>query len=198
MCGVCMENLTTCYLYVILKVEWSNTFPSKKFSDFFLYEEAMGISFTKYKKKRYVIGLLFAEMSFEISKYRVFYWKIAVYFNLSKQVEKLCFNDVYCYLATNKTFQLKILYLKFVEFYTLKKFEPQNIVRIEQIFPQKAFICLPQKFCSKNISDFYYIMRIRVLPLQNKKEIDMSSSCFFRIELKPSENIAKFIHTWYT
>ena len=48
--------------------------------------------------------LLFAELSCEILKYRVFYCKMALYFNLSKQVQKLCFNDRYCYLATEKPF----------------------------------------------------------------------------------------------
>ena len=52
------------------------------------------------KKKRYVIELLFSELSPEITNYRVFYKKIAIHFNLSKQVQKLSFNDLYCCLTT--------------------------------------------------------------------------------------------------
>ena len=52
------------------------------------------------KKKKYVIELLFSELSSEITNYQVFYRKIAIYFNLSKQVQKLSFNDLYCCLTT--------------------------------------------------------------------------------------------------
>ena len=38
-------------------------------------------------------------------------------------------------------------------------------------------------------------MRIRVCPLQNKKEKGMSSPTFFRVEVKPPENMAEFTHT---
>ena len=48
----------------------------------------------------YVIELLFSELSSEITNYRVFYRKIAIDFNLSKQVQKLSFNDLYCCLTT--------------------------------------------------------------------------------------------------
>ena len=41
------------------------------------------------KKKKYVIELLFSELGSEITNYRVLYQKTAIYFNLSKQVQKL-------------------------------------------------------------------------------------------------------------
>ena len=46
------------------------------------------------KKKRYAIKLRFSELSSEITNYRVFYRRIAIYFNISKQVQKLSFNDL--------------------------------------------------------------------------------------------------------
>ena len=131
------------------------------------------------KKKRYVIELLSSELSFEIRNYRVFYRKIAIYFNLSKQVQKLSFNDLYCCLTTKKTFQLKIICLKFVKFYTFRNLSLKISRESNKNLDKKLLCCCPQTFCSKNFSDFFYIMRIRVFPLQNKKKIGMLSTyCF--------------------
>ena len=52
------------------------------------------------KKKKDVIKLPFSELNSEITNYRVFYRKIASYFNLSKEVQKLSFNYLYCCLTT--------------------------------------------------------------------------------------------------
>ena len=61
-----------------VKVECSNIFCSKNFSNFFYM---MGIRVcTLHNKKRYAIGLLFSELSSEITNYRVFYRKIAIFF----------------------------------------------------------------------------------------------------------------------
>ena len=67
-------------------------------------------------------------------------------------MQNLCFNDLYCYLATKKTFQLKIICLKFVEFYTLNNFEPQNIMRIEQNFKKKYLFVTQKNTEDKSIS----------------------------------------------
>ena len=96
------------------------------------------------------------------------YRKMTIYFNLSKQVQKLSLNDLYCCLTTKK-FQLKIICCKFVKCYTFKHFEPQNIVRIEKNFKKTLFV--PTKKIVPTISlIFFYIMTMRVFPLQNKKK----------------------------
>ena len=85
-----------------------------------------------------------------------------------------------------------IAYIKFVELYTLKNFEPQNITRIEQKI-NKKYLFVKKKICSKNFSDFY-IMRVRVFHLQNKKEKGMSSTYFFQNWAKTIRKYGK-IHT---
>ena len=60
--------------------------------------------------------------------------QIAIHSNLSMSVQNLSFNGLYCYLVIlteKKTFQVKILSLKFVKFYILKNFKPQSIAGIE-------------------------------------------------------------------
>ena len=56
---------------------------------------------------------------------------MAIYSNLSKQVQKLSLMIYMLLLNNTKTFQLRILCLKFCKFYVLLNFEPQNVVRFE-------------------------------------------------------------------
>ena len=74
--------------------------------------------------------------------------------NLSKQVRKLSFNDLHCHLITQKTFQLKILCLKFVIFYF--NFEPQHIARIKLKFQQKITYLSIKKFVARISQMFLY------------------------------------------
>ena len=137
------------------------------------------------QKKRYVIELLFPELSSEITNYRVFYRTTAIYFiNLSKQVQKLSFNDIYCCPTTKKTFQLKIICLKFVKFHTFRNLSLKISRETSKYLDEKLLFCSPKKFCSK----------IQVFPLQNKKKIGMPSTYFFQNWAKTIKNYGK-IHT---
>ena len=129
-----------------------------------------------HKKKK---ELLFSELSSEIKNYRVFNRKIAIYFNLLKQVQKLTFNDLYCCL-TIKTFQLEIICLKFVKFYTFRNLSLKISRESSKNLDEKLLFCSLQKILFQELFLFFYIMRIRVFPLQNKKKIVMSSTYFFQ------------------
>ena len=123
------------------------------------------------RKKGYVIKLLFSQLSADITNYRVFYRKIAIYYNLSKQVQNLSFNDPYYCLTTKKIVQLKIICLKFVNSYIFRNLSLKISRELSKNLDEKILFCSPlPKFCSKNFSDFFYIMRIRVSSLQNKKK----------------------------
>ena len=124
------------------------------------------------KNKRYVIDLLFSELSSDITNYWVFYWKIAIYSNLSKQVQKLCFSYLYCcWAATNisikHTMSLICKILHFEKVWASKYHE--NRVKIWK----KILICSssspPPPNSVPRISLFLFSnTRIRVFPLQNK------------------------------
>ena len=105
--------------------------------------------------------------------------------------KKSRFNDRYC-CVTTKNISIKDpidLSLKFVNFHTLKIFEPQNIVRIEKKIGKKLLICSPQKFCSKNFSDFFLYNEDKSISFTKQEKKVYHRAIFFRIELKPSERM---------
>ena len=59
------------------------------------------ISFTYEERKWYATMLLFSDSIVNITTFDCFIGKNAIY-SLSKQVQKLSFIHVYCYLATKK------------------------------------------------------------------------------------------------
>ena len=70
--------------------------------------------------------------------------------------------------------------LKFVKCYTFRNLSLKISRELSKNLDEKLLFCSPPKFCAKNFSDFFYRMRIRVFPLQNKKKIGMSSTYFFQ------------------
>ena len=64
---------------------------------------------------------------------------------------------VYIVTDQQKTFQLQILCLKFVKFYILKNFEPQNVVRIKVKIPTKMYLFLHKQNSIPRISLIFFI-----------------------------------------
>ena len=118
------------------------------------------------------------------------------YLNLSKEVQKLSFNYLYCSLTTQNIsgndFIPQICFiLQLKTFWTLKYHE--NRVKI----PTKNYLFVHKL---KNCEYFsaFYTMSIRVFPSITRKKMVCHHATFFVIKPKLSENMVKFTHTCYT
>ena len=110
----------TCVLY---NLRWhAPTYYFPKFSLIFLYDEIKSIYIRKRRKKGYVSIVFFSEFSTEIMT-MIILAKNSKYLKFTKASGKKSFLMVYIVTYQQNTFQLKILCLKFVEFYIVENFE---------------------------------------------------------------------------